>query len=51
MVGLLEAGEGEGTWDEFAGFWDGWGGRLVRVEGAAVVFWGSEFESGRCERR
>lgn len=48
MVGLLETGEGEGARDEFAGFGDGGGRRLMRVEGAAVVFWRSEFVSGRC---
>lgn len=51
MVGLLEAGEGEGTRDEFAGFGGRDGRWLMRVEGAAVVFWRSEFVAGRCERR
>ena len=51
MVGLLQTGEGEGAGDEFAGFGDGGGWWLMRVEGAAVVFWGSELVSGRCKRR
>lgn len=42
MVGLFEAGEGEGSWDVFAGGGVGARGRLVWVEGAAVVFWGAE---------
>ncbi len=46
MVGLLEAGEGEGTRDELAGFGGRGGGRLVWVEGAAVVFWRAEFVAG-----
>lgn len=45
MVGLLQTGEGEGAGDEFAGFGDGGGWWLMRVEGAAVVFWGSELVS------
>lgn len=51
MVGLLEAGEGEGTGDELAGFGDGGGRWLMRVEGAAVVFWRSEFVSARWQLR
>lgn len=45
VVGLLEAGEREGAWDEFPG--GGVGGRwgLVRVQGAAVVFWWTVLES------
>lgn len=50
MVGLLETGEGEGPRDEFAGVGVGGGRRLMRVEGAAVVFWRSEFVSGACKR-
>lgn len=46
-VGLFEAGEGEGAGDEEAGGGVGRGGRLVRVEGAAVVFWGAELVAGR----
>lgn len=51
MVGLLQAGEGEGARDELAGFGDGGGWWLMGVEGAAVVFWGSEFVSGIGKRR
>ena len=36
-VGLGEAREGEGAWDEFAGGRIGGGRGLVRVEGATVV--------------
>lgn len=36
-VGLREAGEGEGAWDVDAGGGRGGGGRLVGMEGAAVV--------------
>jgi len=39
VVGLLEAGEGEGAGCEFAGGWFGGPGRLVWVERAAVVAW------------
>lgn len=42
MVGLLEAGEGEGAGDEEAGGGRGDGGWLMGVEGAAVVLWRSE---------
>jgi hypothetical protein len=42
VVGLLEAGEGEGAWDEEAGGGGGGWGGLMGVEGAAVVFWGAE---------
>lgn len=45
MVGLLETGQGEGAWDELAGLGGGGAGRLVWVEGAAVVFWRAEFVS------
>ena len=45
-VGLGEAGEGEGAWGEEAGGRVGGWGRLVRVEGAAVVFWGAEAVAG-----
>lgn len=51
MVGLLETREGEGAGDELARFRGGGGRWLMRVEGAAVVFWGSEFVSGRCQWR
>ena len=51
MVGLLEAGVGERAGDEFAGFGSGAGGRLVRVEGAAVEFWRSKFVSRGSQRR
>lgn len=51
MVGLLEAGEGERARDELAGFGDGGGRGLMRVERAAVVFWRSEFVPRRCERK
>ena len=42
VVGLLEAGRGEGAGDVGAGGGGGGGGRLVRVQGAAVVFGGAE---------
>ncbi len=42
MVGLFEAGEGEGAGGEEAGGGVGGGRGLVGVEGAAVVFWGAE---------
>lgn len=46
VVGLLEAGEGEGAWDVLAGFGGCGRGWLVWVQGAAVVFWGSELVAG-----
>lgn len=51
MVGLLEAGQGEGARNELAGFGGGGGGRLVRMEGPAVVFWRAEFVSEMCKWR
>ena len=50
VVGLLQAGEGEGARDELAGFGGGAGRGLVRVEGAAVVFRRAEVVSGDRER-
>ena len=50
-VGLVVAREGEGAGDEDAGGGVPGGGWLVRVERAAVVFWGAEMiavrEGGR----
>lgn len=43
VVGLFEAGEGEGAGDEEAGGGIGGAGGLMGVERAAVVFWGAEF--------
>lgn len=52
VVGLLQAGQGEGARDELAGLGGRGGGGLVRVEGAAVVFWGAELVSGGvCKRK
>lgn len=45
-VGLFEAREGEGTWDELARGRVGGFGRLVRVERAAVVLGRTELVSG-----
>lgn len=49
VVGLFEAGDGEGARDKEAGGGIGGAGGLVGVEGAAVVFWGAEFVAVRRE--
>lgn len=47
MVGLFETREGEGAWAEEARGGIGGRGRLVRVEGSAVVFGRAELVSIR----
>lgn len=50
-VGLGEAGKGEWAGDELAGGGVGGWWRLVRVKGAAVVFWGAELVARRGKGR